>query len=134
MVSRACVPGSHESVAICEMVLGRLPPRAGHRRRSEAPPRLSARAASLLVLELWPEGQACLGRYGRGCALGAGRLVHVVFTLSVPHYSSQVSPRQELAHSSGAPVLGTAAQGTPGDGGQWGICLQSHRTMYTCLL
>lgn len=99
------------------MVLCRLPPRAGRRQRSEAPPRLSARAGSLLVLELWPEGQACLGRYGRGCALGAGRLVRVVFALSLT-ISSQVSPRQELAHSSGAPILGTAAQGTPGDGGQ----------------
>ena len=40
-----------------------------------------------------------------------------------------VSPRQDLAHSSGAPVLGIAAQRTPGDGGQWDTNYKPHAVL-----
>ena len=55
----ACIPGSHRTVAIREVVLGRLPP-PGHRTDNglKHTPRLSMKEVSLLVLELWHEGLA----------------------------------------------------------------------------
>lgn len=54
----ACVPGSHVGVAICEVVLGRLPPGAGQCIAVGGACRLSVKAACLPALELWPEGRA----------------------------------------------------------------------------
>lgn len=56
-LGRVYISGSHETVAIGEMVLGRLPALGycGVRRQAQ-PPSLSMKEASLLVLEPWPEG------------------------------------------------------------------------------
>lgn len=54
-------------------------------------------------------------------------------TLPLPYASLLVFPRKEFICLYGAPIFVTASQGTPpvpSSGGQWGLCLQSYRTVY----
>ena len=52
VASRACAPGSHGNAAICEMVLDRFPPGAGHRQWSELPSGCFQCPSSLLFPQL----------------------------------------------------------------------------------
>lgn len=55
----ACVPWSHRNITIEETVLGRLPsPGLCTDSRLKHTPGLSMKEAYLLILELWPQGQA----------------------------------------------------------------------------
>lgn len=139
---RVCVLGSHQSITIGEIVLGRLPTlRHFTDSRQKYIFSLCIREANLLVLELQPQGQAsivahiqrlqkcCQGTQARECQL-------CVFFLL--YYSSLVSLRKELVYSSGAPfflpLLPREHLQTVWLWGPAGLHLQSHRYFKGCCL
>ena len=86
---RDCIPGSHGTVPITEMVLGRLPPPEhcpGSALKHTPSP---SEDVSLLVLELWSEGwlQAWLTFSGCVAAFREGRLSAVVASWHLPSAS-----------------------------------------------
>ena len=69
----------------------------------------------MLVLEFWPEARLQVCYTSRGLWRGSQGTYasgHHLCTLPLPHYNSQVSPRKELIHSSGALIVLTVTQGT----------------------
>lgn len=95
-----CIPGSHRTVTVEKTVPGRLPvsEHCKDRRHTQS----FRGKAYLLVLELWPKGQAPgLAHIWRPTELLLGNIGQEMPSLRSPVlqcYSSPVSPRKELIH------------------------------------
>lgn len=96
--------------------------------------------AYLLIPELWPQGRLQVWRTSRGpwwCSWGTEASACYLCACPLPSSGSLLSLRNELIHSLSNLVFMTALGDplrSPGSGGQWGLQLWSHRTVYICIL
>lgn len=116
-----------------------IPPPALHRGILRHTPSLSLKEVSLLILELQPEEQAfkiwhissdiqrCYKEYRCRCSLGAFSVLLQLTSVSKKSLYTYLEPLFLSPFPRGTSRL-------PGSGGQWGLCLWSHTTLYIWLV